>query len=168
METWTMASLPLSGAKGLPLSGAKGHDDGGRQDAGVPQANRETGMANRKQGITRKLAYLTSQCARRRARKAQKGAIFGGNKAKRWFRMSHLIQKWPKNKANFLRTGKAAVRPSPLPRKTKPMGFHKVRRNSKVAATIMTAVNANRNARSPAMATSPVSLSRRLLKAWTA
>ena len=41
--------------------------------------------------------------------------------------MSHLIQKWPKNKANFLRPGKAAVRPAfergeatPPQRKTKP------------------------------------------------
>ena len=35
METWTMASLPLSGAKGLPSSAAKGHNDGGPPDAGV-------------------------------------------------------------------------------------------------------------------------------------
>ena len=42
--------------------------------------------------------------------------------------MSHLIQKWPKNKANFLRHGKA-VRPAlerseatPPLRKTKPIG----------------------------------------------
>src|SRR2546427_13033958 len=141
---------------------------GGPRTSEFPQTNRESGMANWKRALRSELAYLTSQCARRRARKAQKGAIFGGNKAKRWFRMSHLIQKWPKNKANFLRTGKAAVRPSPLPRKTKPMGFHKVRRNSKVAATIMTAVNANRNARSPAMATNPVALGKKLFKAGTA
>jgi len=64
----------------LPLSGAKGHDDGGRPDAGVPQANRETGMANRKQGITRKLAYLTSQLWRRAQEKRKKGQILGGTK----------------------------------------------------------------------------------------
>ena len=38
----------------------------------------------------------------RRAReKREKRANFRGNKATMWFRMSHLIQKWPKNKANL-------------------------------------------------------------------
>jgi len=36
MESWTIQSLPLSGAKGLPWSGAKGHNDGGPPDIGVP------------------------------------------------------------------------------------------------------------------------------------
>src|SRR6266704_5830754 len=33
--------------------------------------------------------------------KREKRANFRGNKATMWFRMSHLIPKWPKNKANF-------------------------------------------------------------------
>ena len=56
VELRTMTSLPLGGAKGLPLSGAKEHGDGGRPDVGVPQANRESGMANRKRDTGRKLA----------------------------------------------------------------------------------------------------------------
>ena len=72
----------------------------GPRTSEFPQTNRESGMANWKQALRPELAYLTSQCARRRARKAQKGVIFRGNKANRWFRMSNLSQKWPKNKAN--------------------------------------------------------------------
>ena len=58
-------------------------------------------MANRKQGITRTLAYLTSQLGRRAQEKRKKGVIFRGNKANRLFRMSNLIQKWSENKPNL-------------------------------------------------------------------
>ncbi len=74
------SSMKSSTMTSLPLSGAKGHDDGGWPDAGVPQASRETGMANRKQGITRELAYLTSQHGRRAQEKPKKGQILGETK----------------------------------------------------------------------------------------
>ena len=70
MELRTMQSLPLSAAKGLSLSAAKEHDDGGRPAVGVPQANRESGMANRKQALRRELAYFTSQSPTAEPKKA--------------------------------------------------------------------------------------------------
>jgi len=53
---------------------------GGRPNGVSLQANRETGMANRKEGTTRKLAYLTSQHGRPAQEKRKKGQIFGGTK----------------------------------------------------------------------------------------
>jgi len=70
VELRTMQSLPLSAAKGLSLSAAKEHDDGGRPAVGVPQANRESGMANRKQALRRELAYFTSQSPTAEPKKA--------------------------------------------------------------------------------------------------
>jgi len=52
----------------------------GARTPGSPQANRETGMANRKWGIARKLAYLTSQRWRRAQEKRKKGQILGETK----------------------------------------------------------------------------------------
>src|SRR3989441_1029765 len=74
------SSMKSSTMTKLALERSAGHDDGGRPDAGVPQANRETGMANRKQGITRELAYLTSQHGRRAQEKPKKGQILGETK----------------------------------------------------------------------------------------
>ena len=90
MESWTMTEPALSGARG--------QSDGGRAVAALPKG--ESGIGKGKAEVGRKLAYLTSQRALLSPRKAQKGAKFRGNKANRWFRMSNLTQKWPKNKAN--------------------------------------------------------------------
>ena len=56
----------------------------------------------------------------RRAReKREKRANFRGNKATMWFRMSHLIQKWPKNKANFWFISHGAQQAMPVRRENK-------------------------------------------------
>src|SRR6266571_539907 len=56
----------------------------------------------------------------RRAReKREKRANSRGNKATMWFRMSHLIQKWPKNKANFWFISPRAQQAMPLRRENK-------------------------------------------------
>src|SRR5207249_1610422 len=56
----------------------------------------------------------------RRAReKREKRANFRGNKATMWFRMSHLIQKWPKNKANFWFISPRAQQAIPVRRENK-------------------------------------------------
>ena len=58
----------------------QGGDGRPNLEGGSLQANRETGMANRTQGTTRKLAYLTSQHWRPAQEKRKKGQIFGGTK----------------------------------------------------------------------------------------
>jgi hypothetical protein len=70
MESWTIQSLPLSGAKGLPWSEAKDIMTAGARTLEFPQTNRESGMANRKRALRPELAYLTSQCPRREPGKA--------------------------------------------------------------------------------------------------
>ena len=70
MESWTMTSLPLSGAKGLSLSAAKEHDDGAQPGRRVPTG--QWGVRNGKSEVelAPKLAYVTSRRLRREPRKA--------------------------------------------------------------------------------------------------
>ena len=93
MKSWTATSLPLSGAKG--------HNDGARPDVGVPADQSGVWNGELEAGSPIR-ASLSDEpvCATPSPERRKKGAVFGGNKANRWFRMSNLSQKWPKNKAN--------------------------------------------------------------------
>jgi hypothetical protein len=65
-----------------------------------------------------------SSVSEQKANVVRKRAIFRGNKANIWFRMSHLSQQQRKNKANsWLISPEGAASSAPT-RKTKPTGSH--------------------------------------------
>src|SRR5436309_3251112 len=100
MESWTMTKPAPSLRSGQALSGAKGDDDGGRADG--RGSHRPIGFQNgqSEEGSVMEASLFDEPNSRAGPKKSAKRGKFGGNKATMWLRMSNLIQKGRKNKAN--------------------------------------------------------------------